>query len=181
VAGDVIHGSQQAIRSFKGFVLFDLLMTWTFTMTALSAGAPPGVPIGRRLTAAAVVGLGLLVLPLRWRLLPRMISTWRIEVDRDEVRWHSWFRRRDRLITRADVVSSKLGGTVSKPRLHFCDDAGHRVGTVALRSADATDPRIRFDAREVVAALRRHGWPTPGPDDVMSGGALARWRRRKAA
>jgi hypothetical protein len=177
MAGNVIHGSQQGIRSFRGFVLIDLLMTSTFTMTMLVGDASLFV----RMTSAAGVGVGLVMLPLRWWLLPRMVSAWRIEVDPDEIRWHSWWRRRDRLITRAVVASSRLGGTVSKPQLRFCDGAGERVGKVPLRSADTADPRIRFDAREVVAALRRHGWPTPGPEDVVWGGALARWRRRRAA
>jgi hypothetical protein len=182
VVGDVIGGSERAIRSIRIRGFYGLAM---LSMAALSAATSEddsfAAGIDWDALAAATAGVGLLQLFLCWWLAPRAVAACRIEIGPDEIRWHTWWRRRDRIIIRSEVLSCQL--RAGKQQLQFYDGAGKRVGTVPVSVAGlpwhANGLGVGFDVGETAAPLRRHGWPVPRREDIVWG-AWARWRRKAA-
>jgi hypothetical protein len=150
VASEVFGGGGRSDRSYKVFGLVNLGVLWAVALAVAFDGRPDppdaSIPV--------LLGVGVLVF-LAWGwALPWLASTWVLEVDPDMIRWRGGWRRRYRIIQRAEVVETKH---VSIDRwghmqLRFYDAAGERVGLV---------PLFHFSGLRVVAALKRDGWPVP--------------------
>lgn len=157
--GDVVRGGRVDRRSYRvfGLVQFGVLASVALLVALDDAGA------GRSesdILAAALLGGGVFTLVMWWWAIPWVASSWVVAVDRDTVRWHGGWRRRDRVIRRADVVVARPVWKARFPQLHFLDAAGERVGLL---------PLFQFPARKVLTALRSHGWPVHDDVDVARG------------
>jgi hypothetical protein len=159
---DVIRGGggEGDVRSFRklGLISFAGML-----VLALIMATDDSHPIDRGLVVAGLVGIGVLLLWLWSWALPRIVSSWMVEIGPDTIRWRGGWRRRDRVISRAPVVAARLGKDARFAQLGFYDAAGTLVARV---------PLLHFRIGRVMAALRRHKWPVPDfeplPDSLPS-------------
>lgn len=155
-ASDVLRGGRSDRRSFRNFGLAQcavlLLLAWAVAVDDSGAYAtPPWMP-------GLLVGAGLFGLLTWWWAIPWVHSSWVVEIGPDVVRWHGGWRRRDRVVRRARVVTAKPAKNLRFVQLGFHDASGERVGML---------PLFQFPAGRVIAALRHHGWPVPALEDLV--------------
>lgn len=134
-----------------------LILTGIFWALALAAAADGDSSYPPEFIALLAAGGPLLSLVWAWAM-PRMASSWMLEMSPEAIRWRGGFYRRERVVRRAAVATWRLRTTRWDAWLRYDDDAGERVGIV---------PLSRFRAGQVVAALHRHGWPAPALDDLL--------------
>jgi hypothetical protein len=176
VGSDVIRADVSR-RPYWRTGLVTAALVWGVGLLTLSDQPSQGNRAKLRLCAASGA---LVVLVWGW-VIPRIVSSWRAEIDRDAIRWHGGFRRRDRVIRRTQVVTVRRGWSACgvrrlvtanrRWRLEFYAATGERVGVLPLR---------HFSVMRVVAGFRRHGWPLPGGPLYPAGRSTlvdaARWR-----
>jgi hypothetical protein len=75
------------------------------------------------------------------------------------------WRKRDRVVWRAQVAAVRPSNNPRFLQLRFYDAAGHRVGML---------PIFQFAIGRVVAVLRHRGWPVPPPEQFFDS---LRWGR----
>lgn len=150
MASEVIRGGRLDKRSFRNAGLVMLAIMWTLALVLVVDGSDPYPDI--MVPALMLAGVGLFLV---WaRAIPWVESSWAMEVSPDVIRWRGGWRRRDRVIHRAQVVSSKAGRSRFL-EVRFYDAAGERVGML---------PVFHFQPGRVFAALRRFEWPVPELD-----------------
>jgi hypothetical protein len=154
VTSDIVRGGTEDRRSYRNLGLVQLAI---LSLLALAVAVDDSDSYDSRLVVPGLIGVGLLVLWSWWWAIPRVSSSWRAEIGPDTIRWRGGWRRRDRVIRRADVAAARSGGGRFL-QLGFYDASGKRVGTL---------PLFHFPPGRTAAALRRHGWPVPTLRDLV--------------
>ena len=164
MGSDVFGGGTADRWSFMriGLITFGVMVILAATVVVES---DPRQPL--HLYVPGLLGAGLFSLVMWGWAIPRIGSTWHMEIGPDVIRWHGGFRR-DRVVHRAQVHEIKTRHTRYDVWLVCYDGAGDRVGTV---------PLSKLGPGRVVKALHRHGWPIHSEP----GSPSALWTRASCA